>query len=116
MFDNYEIINYENEVNKIEQLTKNYTKKPIQLNKLKVGQIITINFYPNSQKYIYILTPKFGEIVEVSETANVFDYKFLSYTSESQQIELLFHLGVSYYGTSLDYDYYINEVESYPTK
>jgi hypothetical protein len=112
MFNDYEIEDYENEVEKIQQLTSQLKKTPIKLDEIKVNQSVVINFYPNSQRYIYILTPKYGKVVQVSDSDNVFDYKIVSYNSKSEsESEYLFHTGVSYFGDSLGYDYSINLVE-----
>jgi hypothetical protein len=113
MFNDYEIKNYENEVSKIEELTSHCKKTSIKLKELKVGQTVIINFIPYSQKYIYILTPKYGKIVQVSESNNLVDYKIQTQDSENKiQTEYLFHPGVSDYGESLGYDYSIKLVET----
>lgn len=59
------------------------------------------------------MTLKYGKIVQVSKSNNVFDYKILTQDYEYQSlIECLFHLGISYYGDSLGYDYSINLVDT----
>lgn len=114
MFYEYNSESYDDNNNTIQQLTKNYTKKEIKLEDLKVNQVVIVNFCPHSQKYIYDLIPKFGKIIEVPKNGNIFDYKIINYNNNSsKEIELLFHEGVSYYGDSLGYDYEILEIESY---
>jgi hypothetical protein len=111
MFNESDIENYDNNTSTIQQLTKNYTKKQIKLEDLKINQVVIVNFYPHSQKYIYDLTPKFGKIIEVPENGNIFGYKIINYnTNSSEEIELLFHECMSYYGDSLGYEYDIFEL------
>jgi hypothetical protein len=77
----------------------------INIEDLKIGQIIVVYFIPYSQKYIYSLHPKFGKIYSVSD--NLHEIQIIN---TDNKIEKLFHDGVSYYGDSLGYDYEIKQI------
>jgi len=74
----------------------------VNLTDLKIGDIVTIYFYPDSQKYLDMLTPKKGTIIAIGD--NLFDYMI---KMEDDTNSHLFHEGVSYYGDTLGYDYTI---------
>ena len=73
----------------------------VNLTDLKVGDMVTIYFYPDSQKYLDVLTPKEGMIVAIGD--NNFDYKIKT----EYATEYLLHDCVSYYGDTLGYEYTI---------
>jgi hypothetical protein len=77
------------------------TSNTVNLTDLKIGDIVTIYFYPYSQKYLDMLTPKKGTIVATGN--NNFDYRI----KMEETTEYLLHEGVSYYGDTLGYDYTI---------
>jgi len=88
--------------------------KPININDLKIGQQIYINFIPYSQKYLDILNSKIGTIYSINKF-NYFDeisnrnetrYDIKIKNNEGEIGDLL-HESVSYYGNSLGYDYCI---------
>jgi hypothetical protein len=125
MFDEFEIEIYEKENEEIQKITKDHKQTPIRLEELQVGQIVLITFCPYSQRYIYTLTPKLGQIVNIPDSHDLFQYKIKSYKSgktfesdepdESEIIiyEDMFHPCVSYYGDSLGYDYSISLIENF---
>jgi len=67
MYNQYDIDNFNNETNKKNEF-KNKFNNYIFINnidKLKINDIVIIEYYPYSQKYIYNLYPKFGKIINI---------------------------------------------------
>jgi|UniRef100_A0A6C0EC33 hypothetical protein len=106
--------NYNKCIDEIENIKKNKSCTSIDINKIKIGELIYIIFMPYSQKYIYDLYPKCGYVqsIEIINSINPFTNK----TEENYNIiiknmsnidENLLHDGVSYFGQSLGYDYMI---------
>jgi hypothetical protein len=60
---NEETIKMNNFKNKFND--KNWVNINDNIDKLKINDIIIIEYYPNSQKYIYDLYPKFGVITKI---------------------------------------------------
>ncbi len=96
----------------LQKIISNKKLTPLKLSEVKNGDQVYINFYPNSQKYIYTLYPKLGTVEKIKM------YKFdnneipsVTIKNHKGEIEDLFHEGVSYYGDSLGYDYSIFLVE-----
>lgn len=108
MADYFDMNNYECEKTKIQLYLKNKTQKLVKIEDIKVGQMIWIDFMPFSQKYLDVLIPKLGVVTKVSEVNDIWDYQIKDLDG---QITELFHLGVSYYGDSLGYDYTIYLIE-----
>jgi hypothetical protein len=108
MFEDDEIINYENTTEQINKIIENRIITPIELEDLKLNQEILITFIPYSQKYIYKLIPKFGKLKKIPKNKNIFKYKIIDYNNKE---ECLFHSNVSYYGDSLGYEFIINLIE-----
>ncbi len=107
-----EIKNYEESTDYITNLIANSKIKPIEISDLQVNDTVYINFYPNSQKYIYSLYPKYGKVLSIKldkHFDNLEKKYYQNYIIKIQNhnglIENLLHDGVSYYGTSLGYDY-----------
>ena len=94
---------YNNEINIINNhINNNYLNKKkvqININELNINDIIFIEFFPDSQKYIYDLYPKFGKIINIKDNIII--------KNLNNQEEFLLHDSVSYYGTTLGYAYYI---------
>jgi hypothetical protein len=82
--------------------------KYIKIDELKVGQKIHISFFPDSQKYLDLLTPKTGIITTIDKFRK--DYNIII-KNEDGKLEPLLHEGVSYMGHSLGYFYTITLVE-----
>jgi hypothetical protein len=74
----------------------------VNLTDLKISDIVTICFYPYSQKYLDMLTSRKGTIVAIG--SNPFDYMI---KTENDTIIHLFHDSISYYEDTLGYDYII---------
>jgi hypothetical protein len=100
MYDEEEIIYFRNEEMSIEKLLFNKRMIEIELENIKLNDLIYIKFIPYSQKYIYRLYPKYGRLLN--------DNKIKTYKNS---IEDLFHDTVSYYGESLGYDYVLYKIE-----
>jgi hypothetical protein len=90
----------------------------INIEELKVGQFIYINFISDSQKYIYELYSKCGHIesIEIEDHFNPFTNKKENYykiiiKNYNNICEELLHDGRSYLGGSLGYSYYIYTIE-----
>lgn len=109
MFDLYDMENYNEKNEEIDQFIKNRTVAPIELSELKVGQTVVVYFNPYSQKYIHILTPKIGKIVQISKTYDLDEYQILCF--DSNEPEKLFHNGVSYIGNDLGYTFNIDLIQ-----
>ena len=105
---------YQNYINEIENIIKNKNCTSINIDKIKIGDFIYINFMPDSQKYIYDLYPKCGYVssIEIINNINPFTNKKeknynIIIKNMSNINENLLHDGVSYLGQSLGYDYII---------
>lgn len=109
-------------INELQKIIADKKLIPRKLSEINVGDKVYINFYPNSQKYIYTLYPKLGTVKNIKiyelddcelDDCELDDYEFPSITIENYkgEVEELFHNGVSYYGDSLGYDYSIFLVE-----
>lgn len=66
---------------------------------LKLDDKIIIYFSPDSQRYIYSLYPKCGQIVQIRDNILI--------KNANDTIENMFHENVSYYGDSKGYSYQI---------
>ena len=100
--------------NIITNIIVNKTCILIDINDIKIGDNIYINFIPDSQKYIYELYSKCGSVesIEIKNQINPYTDKNENYykiiiKNSSDNLEELFHEGVSYLGTSLGYSYFI---------
>ena len=116
-YNDYEIEEYEKATNEIKLIISNKKLKKVNLNEIKIGDMIYISFYPCSQKYIYTLIPKIGKVISIENKTiinydekeeDIIDVKIKNNTNE---VEQLLHPGVSYMGHSLGYDYLIYLVE-----
>ena len=100
--------NYTNIVNNINNIINTRNKEEININDLKINDYIYIDFIPDSQKYIYDLTPKLGIISSIinnnDEIDNIPNITILNYNGVYENI---LHDYCSYYGTSLGYTYTI---------
>lgn len=95
-YDEYDINYFEEK----EEEIKNYIGKneieEINYSQIKVGDKIIINFYPYSQKYIYILYPKYGKVIENIDKNNII-------IKNDKKIYNIFHEGVSIINNGYDY-------------
>jgi len=116
-YDDYEIEEYEKAQSDIKLNISNKKLKKVNINEINVGDMVYASFYPCSQKYIYTLFPKFGNVISIEnkiitnyddKEEVVLDIKIKNYKNE---VEELLHPGVSYMGHSLGYDYLIYLVE-----
>lgn len=82
---------------------KNKTKINININELKVNDYVYIEFYPDSQKYIYELVPKLGIISNIENNNEV--YPNITILNYNGIYEDLLHGSYSFYGHTLGYDY-----------
>jgi hypothetical protein len=110
--DEYNKINEE-----IKSIVLNKTVTKIDINNVNINDMVYICFYPNSQKYIYTLTPKIGKIISIEknnlskyndEEENCINIEIINHKNKRQN---LLHSGVSYMGHSLGYDYQIYLIE-----
>jgi hypothetical protein len=88
--------------------------KQIDVDELKVGQSVYIEFIPHSQKYLDICHPKTGIIYSINKIKYFDDFTNKNETiydikikNNYNKIENLFHDNLSYYGNSLGYSYNI---------
>jgi hypothetical protein len=115
---------YDDEINDFEIQVQNITNqligkkiKPIDFDEIKIGDDVYITFYPCSQKYLYTLLPKYGQVLKIEKTQyENFDNELITdieiqIKNYKSEIENLMHPGVSYMGHSLGYDYAIYLVE-----
>jgi hypothetical protein len=96
--ENYKMI----ETN-ILNILKDKTKVNININELKVNDHVYIEFYPDSQKYIYELVPKLGIISSINN--NEESYPNITILNYEGIYEDLLHGSYSFYGHTLGYDY-----------
>lgn len=108
MSDDYEVQNYKNEYRQINKLLENRILTPVNLEDLKPGQLLFIDFIPYSQKYICLLVPKFGKLQRILNKNELYNLTIINYKNQEER---LFHPALSYFGDSLGYDYIINLVE-----
>ncbi len=116
-YDDYEIEEYEKTTEEIKVLIDHKKLRKVNLNEINIDDVVYISFLPCSQKYIYTLVPKLGKVINIgnSKISNyndeeeiVLEIKIQNYKNQEEN---LFHLGVSYMGHSLGYDYLIYLVE-----
>jgi hypothetical protein len=96
--------NYNTIITNINNIIKDKVKEEVKINQLKINDYIYIEFYPDSQKYIYDLTPKLGI---VSSIINDNPYPNITILNSEGHKEELLHESCSYLGQSLGYEYYI---------
>ena len=75
----------------------------INIDDLKINDIIIINYTPNSQRYIYDLYPKFGKIIRI-EDSNILENIYLNYQDNDINAS---HDWCGYYGNTRSYNYNI---------
>ena len=77
----------------------------IDINDIKEGDLIAIEFIPNSQKYLDILYPKIGTIVNINKNIDEIKIKNMDGI-----IEYLMYPNCSYYGNTCGYDYLLRKI------
>jgi len=102
--DNYNAI-----TTNIHNMIKDKKKKEININQVKINDYIYIEFYPDSQKYIYDLTPKLGIVYNITSNSHYPSIKIINL--EGHEEELL-HESCSYYGYSLGYEFNIYLIQN----
>ena len=75
----------------------------ININDLKINDIIIINYTSNSQRYMYDLYPKFGKITKIDQ--NILENIYMTNIFENDINAS--HDWCGYYGNSRSYDYNI---------
>lgn len=117
LYCDYEIEEYDKITSEINSILLNKKITKVDINNVKTNDMIYVCFYPNSQKYIYTLTPKFGKVISCE------NIKFITFNDKEEneiqiqiknyknETEYILHPGVSYMGHSLGYDYQIYLVE-----
>ena len=88
---------YEQQLNSFNQYIGGKELVKVKLEDLKIGDIVYVQFCPYSQKYLYDLIPKYGEIISIGD-----EYKI---KNQHDFEERLLYGSVSYYGDTLGYDY-----------
>ena len=63
-YDEYEVNFYEEQHKQMLEFIGNKTEEEINERDLQIGDKIVVYFYPASQKYIYLLYPKYGTIIK----------------------------------------------------
>jgi hypothetical protein len=99
LMDNYNTI-----ITNIHNIIKDKSKKEIKINQLKINDYVYIEFYPDSQKYIYDLTPKLGIITNIINDSPYPNIKIINFLDQEEE---LLHDGCSYFGQSLGYEFNI---------
>ena len=107
LYYDYEIDEYEKITDEIKSIISDKHIIKVDINDLKINDMVYVCFYPDSQKYIYMLTPKIGKVSSI-ENEDDPCIKIINYKNET---EYLLHPGVSYMGHSLGYDYQIYLIE-----
>ncbi len=103
-YSDYEINYFDEQILKVNKFIKNTPTQQIYENEIKVGDKIIIYFYPNSQKYMYILYPKYGKVIEDRNNSDE-EYSLLNVIIKNDnEIYNAFHCGVSLYSTGFDYE------------
>ncbi len=116
-YDEFEIEEFENTSEDIRKNIENKKLTRTELENIKVGDVVYINFIPDSQKYIYLLTPKLGKVTKIQNRKMLNCYEeeenvtFVTIHNYKNEEEDLLHPGVSYMGHSLGYDYSLYLVE-----
>ena len=112
LYNDYEIDEYEKITEEIKSILLNKPITKVDINNLNINDLVYVCFYPDSQKYIYTLTPKAGKVASIEkcidEEEEYFQIKIINYKNETED---LLHPGVSYMGHSLGYDYQIYLIE-----
>ncbi len=116
-YDEYEIEEYEKITEQIANTISGKKLTRIEVADIQKSDTIYISFFPCSQKYIYSLPPKLGQVIKIEPTEyinynNEVESKLVIKIINNQNVEEdLFHPGVSYMGHSLGYDFTIYLVE-----
>jgi hypothetical protein len=94
--------NYNTIITNIYNIIKDKPKEEIKISQLKINDYVYIEFYPDSQKYIYDLTPKLGIITNIINDYPYPNIKIINFLGDEEE---LLHDGCSYLGQSLGYEF-----------
>lgn len=98
-----EINYYKKQQDEINKFIKNNTIVDIDKSELKIGDKIIIYFYACSQKYIYTLYPKYGEVIENKNYPNE-EVLLINYIIKNERNTYnAFHEGLGIYSNCFDY-------------
>ena len=112
LYNDYEIDEYEKITDEIKSIILDKHIIKVDINNLKINDMVYVCFYPDSQKYIYMLTPKIGKVSSIVNcTEEDEEDKYINIINDKNETEDLLHPGVSYMGHSLGYDYQIYLIE-----
>ena len=102
-YDEYEINYYEKEIDDVNEFIGNKETKNISGLDIQIGDKIIVYFYPASQKHIYTLYPKYGEVIENKNTQDD-DYTLFNVTLKNNNHTYhAFHEGLGIYSRCFDY-------------
>jgi hypothetical protein len=73
-YDQYDNENFEQteeeEVKQFIGTSKTINIYEDELDDIKIGDKIAVYFYPHSQKYLFLLYPKYGEVINIKKSDN----------------------------------------------
>jgi hypothetical protein len=84
----YEYEDYELKMDSVNEFINDQIKsgkkfKEIELNELKLNDLVIVKFYPRSQKYLYDLYPRYGYVTNINK-----EYLELTYEDNNENIFL----------------------------
>ena len=102
-YDEDDIIYYEEQQKEVQKFIGNQNTEYINENSINIGDKIVIEFYPYSQRHIYILYFKYGEVIEninnEDEETSLMNVRLKNNKTEYYAL----HDGVGLYSRGYDY-------------
>lgn len=102
-YTEYELDYYNEQVVKVNNFIQTKKLLCINDNEIKVGDKIVVNFYSFSQKYMYMLYPKYGEVIE-NNNISIEGYSLMNIILKNDDENYnAFHESVCLYSRGFDY-------------
>lgn len=102
-YDEDEFNYYEEQTEEVKKFINNKEILDINYNDIRIGDKIVVYFYPASQKYMYTLYPKYGEVIKDKNKENEEHTLFQVILKNDNEIYNAFHDGLGIYSRCFDY-------------
>ena len=94
---------YEQITQEIQNILINKRAIEIKIENININDNIYIVYMPYSQRYIYLLYPKYGNVISI-------DNNNIIIKNINNETENILHDNISYFGDSLGYEYTIYKI------
>ena len=94
---------YEQITQEIQNILVNKQMIKINIEDININDTIYIIYMPYSQRYIYLLHPKYGTVISI-------DNNNIIIKNINNETENMLHDNISYFGDSLGYEYIIYKI------